>query len=99
VRAAIPPAVFIAIAAYFAWSATQGDRGIEAFEHRKQLAETASGEFARAQAEQKVWEKRVDGLRATHVDRDALDERVRTILNRTDPSDIIVPWPQKDRLF
>jgi len=99
VRIIMPPAAFIAITAYFVWSANQGDRGIEAFQRRKSLAAMANSELANAQAEQKNWEKRVEGLRQTHVDKDALDERVRTILNRSDPADIIVPWSPKDRLF
>lgn len=99
VRALLPPASFIAIAVYFAWSATQGDRGLDAYRQRQQLALQAQADLARARAEQQRWEKRVDGLMPAHVDKDALDERARALLNRSDPADIIVPWNTKERLF
>lgn len=99
VRALLPPAAFVAVAVYFAWSATQGDRGLDAYRQRQQLAVQAQAELARARDEQTRWEKRVDGLMPAHVDKDALDERARALLNRSDPTDIIVPWTAKERLF
>jgi cell division protein FtsB len=98
-RAAIAPAVFLAITAYFCWSATQGDHGLVAYAQRQQLLREAEQEHDAALAERDTWEQRVGGLRANHLDPDTLDERARAMLNLADPNDIIVPYPDKDRLF
>jgi cell division protein FtsB len=46
-----------------------------------------------------MWERRVSGLRSRHLDADMLDERARAMLNLTEPSEVIVPYSPKDRLF
>jgi hypothetical protein len=38
-------------------------------------------------------------LRNQHIDRDTLDERARAMLNIADPTEIIVPYGPKERLF
>jgi cell division protein FtsB len=98
-RAAIAPAVFLAITAYFCWSATQGNHGLVAYAQRQQLLRQAEAEHAAAVTERDTWEQRVAGLRADHLDRDTLDERARAMLNLADPNDIIVPYTDKNRLF
>jgi len=37
VRIAVPPVIFLSITGYFGWNATQGDRGLVAYAHRKEL--------------------------------------------------------------
>ena len=98
-RAALPPAVFLGLTAYFGWNATQGDRGLVATAARQQLLVQAEAERTKAEAERDRWEKRVAGLRAARIDPDALDESARAMLNLSDPADIIVPWSGKQKLF
>jgi cell division protein FtsB len=99
IRGAIAPAIFLGLVAYFGWSATQGDRGLAAYAQRQTLLATANAELARAEAERDAWERRVAGLRTSHLDRDTLDERARAMLGLSDPADVIVQYPPKDRLF
>lgn len=98
-RAAIAPALFLGVAGYFAWSATQGELGLQAYARRQRDFQTAQASLVRAEAEVKSWELLVRSLRANHLDTDALDERVRAMLNRADPADIIVPYGPAGRLF
>ena len=98
-RAAMAPALFLAITSYFAWSATQGNHGLVAYAQRQDLLRQAEADHAAAEQERDRWEHRVSGLRANHLDPDTLDERARAMLNLADPSDVIVPYSGKDRLF
>jgi cell division protein FtsB len=99
VRGAVAPALFLLVAAYFAWGATQGDLGLKAFARRQHDLANAQAVLAHTQAEMASWEQQVRGLRSNQLDTDALDERVRAMLNRAAPADVIVPYSQKDRLF
>lgn len=98
-QAAAPPVFFLALAGYFVWGATQGERGLMAYDQRRALLHQAKDDLARAEAERDAMERRVAGLRAQHLDRDTLDERSRAMLNLSDPTDVIVPYPPKGRLF
>jgi cell division protein FtsB len=99
VQAMVPPALFLALTAYFGWNATRGDHGLTAYAQReKQLVDARAG-LATADAERDAWEKRVSGLRTSHIDPDTLDERSRAMLNLADPTDIVVPYGQKNKLF
>ena len=98
-KAALAPFLFLLLVAYFGWNATIGDRGLIAYARRIELLKQAQSDLARAEAERALWERRVAGLRSNHLDRDTLDERVRAMLNLADPSEIIVPYGPKERLF
>jgi cell division protein FtsB len=98
-KAAVAPLFFLSLVAYFGWNATQGDHGLVAYAKRLELLKQAQGDQARAEAERDRWERRVAGLRSNHLDRDTLDERARAMLNLSDPTDVIVPYAPKDRLF
>ena len=98
-RAATAPLIFLALVGYFGWNATQGDRGLVAYAQREQLLAQAQADQAKILAERESWERRVAGLRSTHLDADTLDERARAMLNLADPADIIVPYSQQDRLY
>lgn len=98
-KTAIAPLVFVAIAGYFGWSATQGNHGLVAHAQRQAVLRQAEADRAAAQAERDGWERRVSGLRANRLDPDTLDERARAQLNLADPSDVVVPFNGKDRLF
>lgn len=99
VAAWIWPLLFASVAGYFMWSATQGSRGLNAYALRQQDLAAATAQLQRADAEVKIWERRVSGLRADQLDRDALDERVRAMLNLSDPADVVVPYAQDKRLY
>ncbi len=98
-KAAIAPLVFVAITGYFGWNATQGDRGLVAYAQRQTLLQQAESERDAMQAERDAWERRVSGLRASHLDPDTLDERARAMLNLAAPNDVIVQYAPKDKLF
>ena len=98
-KAALPPLVFLSLTGYFAWQTTQGDHGLRAYAARQQDLAMAETTLAGAQAEQAAWSRRVAGLRGSHLDLDTLDERARAMLNLADPSEIVVPYPQGQRLF
>lgn len=98
-KALIFPAIFLSITAYFGWNATQGDRGLVAHAQRLQLLKQVQNDQAAAKAERDAWETRVSGLRAQHLDPDTLDERVRAMLNLADPTEVIVKYDDKDKLF
>ncbi len=95
----VPPVMLLAVAAYFFWSATQGDRGLQAYARQQDQLRLANTELAGANAEMEVWERRVAGLRANHLDADALDERARAVLNLADPADVVVMYPRTKPLF
>lgn len=97
--AVMPPVVFLALASYFAWSATQGERGLQAYALRQQDLVNARAQQSLAEAETAMWERRVAALRTSNLDLDALDERVRAMLNLSHPDDVILPYPQTKRLF
>lgn len=98
-KAAIAPMIFLAITAYFGWSATQGAHGLIAQSQREDLLHQANAEHDAAVTERDTWQQRVAGLQANHLDPDTLDERARAMLNMANPNDIIVPYGPKDRVF
>jgi len=98
-KGAVAPLVFLAIAGFFGWSATQGNHGLVASAQRQALLKQAEAERAAAQADRDGWERRVSGLRANRLDPDTLNERARAQLNLADPTDVIVPFDGKSRLF
>jgi cell division protein FtsB len=99
VQAMVPPALFLALTAYFGWNASRGEHGLTAYAQREKQFSAAQAEQAAADAERDAWEIRVAGLRANHIDPDTLDERSRAMLNLADPTDIVVPYGQKNKLF
>ncbi len=98
-KAALPPLLFLSLTAYFGWSVTQGNHGLRAYVASQQTLQVAQATLADAQAEQAAWARRVGGLRANHLDLDTLDERSRAMLNLAEPNEIVVPYPQGQRLF
>ena len=97
--AATAPFVFLCLAGYFVWNGTQGDRGLNALAQRQDDLKGAQAQLARAETDLAIWERRVSGLRSSRLDRDALDERARAMLNLSDPADVVVPYAQGQKLF
>ena len=99
IKAALPPAFFLSLVAYFAWNATQGAHGLKSYsEQLRLLSQAQDGETA-AISEQAAWNQRVSGLRDHALDADTLDERARAMLNLAEPSDIVVPYGEHDKLY
>jgi len=98
-KAAIAPVVFLGVTGYFAWSATHGDHGLQSFAYRESQLRDAQADQAQAQAELKIWERRVAGLRASRLDPDTLDQQARATLNLADPSDVVVMYGPGKKLF
>jgi cell division protein FtsB len=98
-KALIAPAVFLAITGYFAWSATQGNRGLVAYAQRQELMKQVQSDNDTAKSDRDMWERRVAGLRSNHLNPDTLDERTRAMLNLADPTDVVVQLGAKDKLF
>jgi cell division protein FtsB len=99
VKAAIPPLAFAALTAYFAWAASHGDRGLQAYAHRQSQLLEAQADLTKSQTELEMWERRVSSLRTSRLDPDSLDEQARATLNLADPADIIVMYGPGKRLF
>jgi cell division protein FtsB len=97
--AVVGPAAFLAAAGFFLWSATQGDRGLQAYAVAKQELAAAKDKLSAAEADVVIWERRVANLRANRLDPDALDERARATLNLADPNDIILLYGNSRRLY
>ncbi len=97
--AMIAPSVFLSLTGYFCWQATRGDHGLNTYALRQTQLVTAEKQRAVAEAERDMWETRVAGLRANHIDPDTLDERARAMLNLADPDDVVVPYGPGKNLF
>ena len=98
-KAAIWPCVFLGITGYFVWSVTQGNRGLVAQAERQDLLRQVIADNQAAKEERVRWEKRVNGLRANQLNPDTLDERARAMLNLAEPTDVVVQYQAKDKLF
>ena len=98
-RAAVAPAVFLGLAGYFGWNATQGARGSQADALRQEQLRTVETELLGLTTERDTWERRVAGLRTQRLDPDTLDARARAMLNVADPYAIVMPYGLGKRLF
>ncbi len=99
VRTVTAPGIFLCLVAYSLWSATQGDRGLQATAIRQAQLHALQAELVRTQAEQAAWEHRVVELSSQHLDPDMLDERARAMGNMVEVNDIVVQYAPGKRLF
>jgi cell division protein FtsB len=98
-KLAVVPAFLLGLTALFAWQATQGAHGLIMREKRKTELAQAEANLAAAKAERDNWERKVAGLTPSHLDKDALDQRARELLNLADPNEVVVQYGPKDKLF
>jgi cell division protein FtsB len=98
-RAMAAPVVFLAITGYFGWNATQGNRGLVAQSYSQELLRQAEAANVTARADRDGWDRRVGGLHSNRLNPDTLDERARAMLNLADPTDVVVQYAPKDKLF
>jgi cell division protein FtsB len=90
----IPPAIFLAITAYFVWNALHGSRGLDAQAiERAQLAQ-ANAHYAVVDASRINWETKIADLSGQSIAPDMLDGQLRQVLNLADPADLVVQLPQ-----
>ncbi len=99
VKSAAVPGLLLGLTAIFAWQATQGDHGLIMRERREKELAQAEANLAAAKLERDNWKRKVAGLTPSHLDRDALDQRVRELLNLADPNEIVVQYGPNDKLF
>ena len=93
------PALFLALTAYFGWSATQGERGLQSYALRQNQLKSVQADLHKVETERDILERRVAGLRTQRLDPDTLDERARAMLNVADPADIVFMYGGGKRLF
>ena len=98
-RAIAAPMLFLVLAGYFGWSATQGDRGLQAYALRQQQLKQVRAELGRTELERDQLDRRAGGLRNHRLDLDTLDERARAMLNVAEPTDTVVMYGSGKRLF
>ena len=98
-RALIAPTLFLGLAGFFGWSATQGERGLQTNAVRQAQLGTARAELKRVEGERDAMERRVAALRQQRLDPDMLDERARAMTGWTEPSDVVVLFVVPNRLF
>jgi len=76
--------------AYFMFHAIQGDRGFFAWIQMKQQIGYGSADLARTETERETWERRINLLRTDRLDRDMLDERVRSVTGLGGRNEIVI---------
>ena len=76
--------------AYFMFHAIQGDRGLFAWVQMKQQIGYASADLVGSETKRLFWERRIALLRNDQLDRDMLDERVRTVTGMGRKNEIVI---------
>ncbi len=95
-RHVVGPVLGICAAAYFAYHAVQGDRGLIAWWNLKHRVVNARDALTDITAHRKILEHRVSLLHPQSLDPDLLDERARLMLNYGHAEDVIIfPKPTK----
>ena len=90
IKAAVPPLIFLALAGYFGWNATRGDRGLVAQQQDRLDLKSAVAQLAKANADVAEWTNRIQGIGGRELDLDAIDTQARRMLNLVDPRDLVV---------
>lgn len=97
IRSFIPPIAFYAIAFacafYFVNEAKMGQRGLHAKQEIRENIQRVVADLDGLKLERNEWERRVALFKQESVDRDLLDERVRRVLNRVNPHDVVIMTP------
>jgi cell division protein FtsB len=98
-KSAAIPTLLLGLTAIFAWQATQGAHGLIMRERRKTELAQAEANLVAARTERDMWQRKVAGLTPSHLDRDALDQRARELLNLAAPNEIVVQYGPRNKLF
>lgn len=92
-RQIIGPVLGFALCAYFAYHLVEGDRGLLALWNLQTQVRDAKANLAQLDAERAPLAEHVALLQGNHLNRDYLDERVRSMLNYGAPNEIVVYYP------
>jgi cell division protein FtsB len=98
-KSAAIPTFLLALTAIFGWQATQGAHGLIMRERRKTELAQAEANLVAARTERDMWQHKVAGLTPSHLDRDALDQRARELLNLAAPNEIVLQYGPRNKLF
>ena len=98
-KAAAIPTFLLGMTAIFAWQATQGAHGLIMREKRKTELAQAEANLVAARNERDMWRRKVAGLTPSHLDKDALDQRARELLNLAAPNEIVVQYGPRNKVF
>lgn len=80
----------VAVIAYFAYHAVEGDRGLRAYFALSLRTELARADRDALREERETIEQRVNLLKSDSLDLDMLDERARTVLNKVHEDDLVI---------
>ncbi len=89
-RQSIAPTLCVACAAYFAYHAFQGDRGVFAMSRLAKEIERAESELARSETKRQKLANKVDLVQPNAIDPDLLDELARHQLGLAHPDDLVI---------
>jgi cell division protein FtsB len=89
----VVPVLGIALLAYFAYHAIEGERGLFAWMALNQQLKQARALADAVSAQKHELENRVERLSSSSLDPDLLDERVRAMLNLAHPDDVVIMLP------
>lgn len=90
IRGVAGPVLGVALTAYFAFSAFEGDRGVLRIIQLEQEMARAEQTLARVAAERAHLGRYVEALRDERLDADYLDERARIVTGLIAPDDIVI---------
>lgn len=92
----MPQVLWGCAAAYFAYHAIQGERGLVAWLQLQQQLGQVDTLLQETQAERQALEHRVALLRSDSLDPDMLDERVRAVLGYVGPDERVHYYADTD---
>ena len=86
--------IAVLLIGYFGINAYTGDHGLRAKQDLDAQITQLTDELAALRAERANWERRVALLQSQSIDADMLDERVRALLNYSDPHELTLQLKQ-----
>jgi cell division protein FtsB len=87
------PVFAASVVAYFAYYTVEGERGLIALTRLQAQEAQAETTYAAVKADRDTLQARVVSLRPESLDKDRLDERTRTLLNDSQPDELIINLP------
>lgn len=99
IRSVAGPVLGVALTAYFAFGAFEGDRGVLRIIQLEQEIVRAEQTLARVTAEREHLDRYVEALRDGRLDADYLDERARIVTGLVGPDDIVISDTETKRRF
>nr|WP_026606302.1 septum formation initiator family protein [Methylocapsa acidiphila] len=84
-----------AVAGYFIWHAVNGERGLKTKDQYEQRIAQLREELRGLQQERSVWSRKIALMRGQTIDRDILEDEVRSLLGRVDRNDLVIMLPSR----